>query len=59
MHACCSIVFAMSFSTGAIGFAASYFPEFFKARLSAGLIFKILNSKSKIDNYATTGLKPV
>ena len=50
---------AMTYSSSVIGFSASYFPEFFKARLSAGLIFKILNTKSKIDNYATTGLKPV
>jgi hypothetical protein len=53
------INYLIGFGTDGIGWAATYFPEFYKARMSAGLIFKILNTKPAIDNYSTSGKKMV
>uniref|UniRef100_A0A914ER16 Uncharacterized protein n=1 Tax=Acrobeloides nanus TaxID=290746 RepID=A0A914ER16_9BILA len=52
------VLFAMSFTTGSIGWAASYFPEYTKARLAAGIIFKMLREKSKIDSLMDDGQRP-
>lgn len=54
-----SVLYSILFCTWAMGFAASYFPEFFKAKLSAGLIFKILGTKSKIDPSSDAGMRQV
>lgn len=51
--------FAIAFCGMTLGFATSYFPEYAKARMSAALIFKMMDETPKIDSYATTGLKPV
>lgn len=48
---------AVSFSMGSIGFAAAYFPEYKKARLAAGIIFKMLGEVPYIDSLSTTGQK--
>ena len=48
---------AISFSMGSIGFAAAYFPEYKKARLAAGIIFKMLGEEPKIDSLSSEGLK--
>ena len=50
-------MFAISFSGGSIGFAASYFPEYNKAKLSAGIIFKMLSEKPSFDSFAENGKK--
>lgn len=39
--------------------AASYVPEFIRARVSAGLMFKMIEEPTKIDNMSEQGQKPV
>jgi hypothetical protein len=39
--------------------AASYVPEYMRAKVSAGLMFKMINAPTKIDNMSDQGLKPV
>jgi hypothetical protein len=39
--------------------AASYVPEFLRARMSAALMFKMIDAPTKIDNMSDKGLKPV
>lgn len=39
--------------------AASYFPEYIRARLSAGLMFHMMNRTPKIDNLSEAGLRQV
>jgi ATP-binding cassette subfamily B (MDR/TAP) protein 1 len=48
---------AVSFSMGSISFATAYIPEYKKARLAAGLIFKMLAEEPNIDSLATDGQK--
>lgn len=43
----------------AIMAAASYFPEYVRARVSAGVMFKMMNAPSKINNMSEEGTKPV
>uniref|UniRef100_A0A914YTJ0 ABC transmembrane type-1 domain-containing protein n=1 Tax=Panagrolaimus superbus TaxID=310955 RepID=A0A914YTJ0_9BILA len=51
------VLMAVSFSMGSISFATAYIPEYKKARLAAGLIFKMLGEEPKIDSLATDGQK--
>ncbi|MFH4979050.1 hypothetical protein AB6A40_005759 [Gnathostoma spinigerum] len=51
------VLFAISFTAGNIGFASAYFPEYVKAKFAAGIIFKMLGDKPKIDNVSRTGKK--
>lgn len=39
--------------------AANYFPEYLRARVSAGLMFKIINDKPQVDSMSDKGRKPV
>lgn len=39
--------------------AAAFIPEFIRAKVSAGLMFKMMNEPTKIDNMSDQGLKPV
>ncbi|KAI6235217.1 P-glycoprotein-9 [Aphelenchoides besseyi] len=48
-------LFAVSFCAGSIGFASAYFPEYAKARIAGGLIFKMLNEKPEFDNASKYG----
>jgi ATP-binding cassette subfamily B (MDR/TAP) protein 1 len=50
-------LFAISFTSGSMGFASAYFPEYAKARLAAGIIFKMLAEEPKIDSSMTGGKK--
>lgn len=50
-------MFAISFSGGSVGFAASYFPEYNKAKLAAGIIFKMLKEKPSFDSFTEEGKK--
>ncbi len=50
---------ALLFAGFALGLVSAYFPEYIKAKISAALIFKMINEKPKIDSMSTTGLKPV
>ncbi|GMT16682.1 hypothetical protein PFISCL1PPCAC_7979, partial [Pristionchus fissidentatus] len=45
-------------SMGLIAFG-TYFPEYVRARLSAGLLFKMLNLSPKIDSLSEEGAKPL
>uniref|UniRef100_A0A914DVT8 p-glycoprotein n=1 Tax=Acrobeloides nanus TaxID=290746 RepID=A0A914DVT8_9BILA len=51
------VLFAISFTASTAGWAASYFPEYSKARLAAGIIFKMLGEKPKIDSLMPGGKK--
>lgn len=39
--------------------AASYFPEYLRAKLSAGLIFSMMSQKPRIDSFSEAGEKKV
>ncbi|KHN76604.1 Multidrug resistance protein pgp-1, partial [Toxocara canis] len=52
------VLFAISFTAGSLGFASAYFPEYAKAKFAAGIIFKMLEEKPKIDSMAKSGIKP-
>lgn len=52
------VLFAISFSFGTIGFAASYFPEYIKATFAAGLIFNMLEEEPRIDGMTSSGTYP-
>uniref|UniRef100_A0A1I7V2Y6 p-glycoprotein n=1 Tax=Caenorhabditis tropicalis TaxID=1561998 RepID=A0A1I7V2Y6_9PELO len=52
------VLFAISFSFGTIGFAASYFPEYIKATFAAGLIFNMLEEEPRIDGMTDAGTFP-
>lgn len=39
--------------------AANYFPEYLRARVSAGLMFKLMNDQPQIDSMSDKGKKPV
>ncbi|ULT92827.1 hypothetical protein L3Y34_010131 [Caenorhabditis briggsae] len=52
------VLFAISFSFGTIGFAASYFPEYIKATFAAGLIFNMLEEEPRIDGMTNAGTLP-
>ncbi|CAI2352724.1 unnamed protein product [Caenorhabditis sp. 36 PRJEB53466] len=52
------VLFAISFSFGTIGFAASYFPEYIKATFAAGLIFNMLEEEPRIDGMTLSGSTP-
>uniref|UniRef100_A0A915DLZ3 Uncharacterized protein n=1 Tax=Ditylenchus dipsaci TaxID=166011 RepID=A0A915DLZ3_9BILA len=55
-----NVMFAISFSSTTIGFASSYFPEYAKARVAAGIIFKMLAEKPQIDSASKGGIvKPI
>jgi hypothetical protein len=39
--------------------AASYVPEFIRARVSAALMFRMINEPAEINNMSDKGLRPV
>ncbi|CAJ0935929.1 unnamed protein product, partial [Mesorhabditis belari] len=49
--------FCLEFSSEAVAQAATYFPEYKKAKYSAGLLFKMMNEKAKIDSFEKRGLQ--
>lgn len=51
------VLFAISFTASTAGWAASYFPEYSKARLAGGIIFKMLAERPKIDSLMQSGRK--
>ena len=42
-----------------VGQLTSILPDYTQAKLSAGLVFKIIESRSMIDNLSQDGLRPV
>uniref|UniRef100_A0A1I8A8S6 ABC-type xenobiotic transporter n=1 Tax=Steinernema glaseri TaxID=37863 RepID=A0A1I8A8S6_9BILA len=49
------VIEALNMASMTVLAAASYFPEYLRARLSAGLLFGLMNKKSKIDNMSEEG----
>nr|AID66618.1 P-glycoprotein [Anadara sativa] len=50
------VFFAITFTGSVIGQASSFLPDYSKARVSAGLIFKILDRVPPIDVYSQKGI---
>uniref|UniRef100_A0A0N5C259 ABC-type xenobiotic transporter n=1 Tax=Strongyloides papillosus TaxID=174720 RepID=A0A0N5C259_STREA len=50
-------IFAFAFTAQSIGFASAYFPEYVKARLASGIVFKMLREKSAIESLTDCGKK--
>uniref|UniRef100_A0A0N5C260 ABC-type xenobiotic transporter n=1 Tax=Strongyloides papillosus TaxID=174720 RepID=A0A0N5C260_STREA len=50
-------IVAFGLTTQSIGFASSYFPEYVKARLASGIVFKMLREKSAIESLTDYGKK--
>uniref|UniRef100_A0A6I8SWM3 ATP-binding cassette sub-family B member 5 n=1 Tax=Xenopus tropicalis TaxID=8364 RepID=A0A6I8SWM3_XENTR len=53
-----AVFFNVSFSSYAIGQAASHFEAFHIARAAASSIFKVIKQSSSIDNFSNDGFKP-
>lgn len=52
------VFFAMAFSAVSAGQWTSYLPDYTKAKLSAGLIFNLINTDPQIDSSSEGGIKP-
>ncbi|CAD6198758.1 unnamed protein product [Caenorhabditis auriculariae] len=52
------VLFAISFTAGSMGYTSSYFTEYTKATVAAGLIFNMLKKKPRIDNMSKNGKRP-
>jgi len=52
------IFFAISFCAQSIGQASSFIPDYVKAKMSAGLLFYMMNYEPVIDNCSTAGKVP-
>lgn len=53
------VFFAISLSAASVGQVISMLPDYSKARLSAALVFKMIETKPGIDSFSTQGVKPV
>ncbi|CAJ0936419.1 unnamed protein product, partial [Mesorhabditis belari] len=49
--------FCIEFSSMAVGQGATYFPDYKKAKFSAGLLFKMMREPTKIDGFARNGFE--
>ncbi|PAV82741.1 hypothetical protein WR25_16150 [Diploscapter pachys] len=49
------VMYAITISSTTLGFATSYIPEYMKASLAGGIIFRMLGEKTKIDNLSKSG----
>lgn len=56
---CFRVFFALSFCGMSIGQTSAFIPDYVKARLSAALIFHMIEYPSRIDSYSSQGQKPV
>ncbi|OXA58154.1 Multidrug resistance protein 1 [Folsomia candida] len=52
------VFFAIAFCAVSVGQATSFIPDYNKAKLAAGLIFHLIEEKSKIDPFNAGGLRP-
>uniref|UniRef100_A0A0K0FAK5 ABC-type xenobiotic transporter n=1 Tax=Strongyloides venezuelensis TaxID=75913 RepID=A0A0K0FAK5_STRVS len=50
-------IVAFGLTSQSIGFASAYFPEYVKARLASGIVFKMLGEKSTIESLTDGGRK--
>ncbi|CAI2356592.1 unnamed protein product [Caenorhabditis sp. 36 PRJEB53466] len=53
------VIEALNMASMSVMMAASYFPEYVRARISAGIMFTMIRQKAHIDNRGLTGEKPV
>lgn len=53
------VFFALAFTAVSVGEWSSYLPDYTKAKLSAGLMFHMMEMKPLIDSYSEGGIKPV
>uniref|UniRef100_A0A1I7SYH1 ABC-type xenobiotic transporter n=1 Tax=Caenorhabditis tropicalis TaxID=1561998 RepID=A0A1I7SYH1_9PELO len=53
------VIEALNMASMSVMMAASYFPEYVRARISAGIMFTMIRQKSHIDNRGLTGEKPL
>ena len=53
------VFFGVNYSTMMLSQATSFFPEYFKAKFAAGLLFKMASIQPKIDSFGKHGLQPV
>ncbi|PAV82879.1 hypothetical protein WR25_21147 [Diploscapter pachys] len=49
------VMYAITISSTTLGFATSYIPEYMKASLAGGIIFKMLGERTNIDNLSKSG----
>ncbi len=54
-----SVFFGVNKSTQMLSQLVSFFPEYYKARFAAGLIFKLASVQPEIDSFGKQGLQPV
>ncbi|CAL2049482.1 unnamed protein product [Caenorhabditis brenneri] len=52
------VIEALNMASMSVMMAASYFPEYVRARISAGIMFTMIRQKSGIDNRGLTGETP-
>ncbi|XP_077510416.1 ATP-dependent translocase ABCB1-like isoform X2 [Amblyomma americanum] len=52
------VFFTMAFSAVSVGQWTSMLPDYLRARLSAGLVFNLLEAESEIDGYSDGGMRP-
>ncbi|KAI6195927.1 Multidrug resistance protein pgp-3 [Aphelenchoides besseyi] len=52
------VIEAVTMASFTVMMAATYFPEYLRARVAAGLMFQMMETKPKIDSNSTTGLQP-
>ena len=52
------VFFALAFASLSLGLATSYVPEYWKARLSASFLFKLIELESPCDPLDPAGLTP-
>ncbi|ULT80912.1 hypothetical protein L3Y34_011051 [Caenorhabditis briggsae] len=53
------VIEALNMASMSVMMAASYFPEYVRARISAGIMFTMIRQKSAIDNRGLTGETPL
>lgn len=49
----------MTMTAGYVGVLTTVYPDYTQAKLSAGLVFQLIETRSNIDNLSEEGLKPV
>uniref|UniRef100_A0A224YRW0 ABC-type xenobiotic transporter n=1 Tax=Rhipicephalus zambeziensis TaxID=60191 RepID=A0A224YRW0_9ACAR len=52
------VFFTMAFSAVSVGQWTSMLPDYLRARLSAGLVFNLLEAETEIDGYSDGGMRP-
>lgn len=58
MKAYFRVIEALNMASVSVLAAASYFPEYIRARISAGVLFSMIRQQPKIDNMSHAGERP-